>query len=70
MKISSSFDHLVNPSTQQAIENAAVNSGAESVSLVWANENTDFAPCYDVYDAETGEYIFSIDTDGDVVYDK
>jgi hypothetical protein len=69
MNISSSFDHLVQPSTQQAIENAAVNHGAESVSLIWANENTDDGPIYDMYD-ENEYYIASIDTDGDVVFDR
>jgi hypothetical protein len=69
MKILSDFDHLVHPSTQQAIERAAINFGAESVSLVWTNENTDYAPCYDVYN-EDDEYIFSIDTEDDIIYER
>lgn len=69
MKIYSDFDHLVQPSTQQAIENAATNQGAESVTLKWTNENTNEAPVYDMYD-ENENYFASIDTDGDVVFDR
>lgn len=69
MKILSSFDHLVNVSTQQAIENAAANAGFEEAHLVWTNENSDDPPVYDVYD-ENEYYQFSIDTDGDVTFDR
>lgn len=62
---------MVPVSTQQAISNAAANCGVDRVRLVWANENTDFAPCYDVYEEDSDEnYLFSIDSDGDVVYDR
>ena len=71
MKILSSFDQLVNPSTQQAIENGCANiGGIDAVKLHWANENTDNQPIYDVYDEETGEYLFSIDTYNDETFSK
>ena len=74
MKIYSPFYHLVNPSTQQEIINGAINyGGVSAVTLVWTNENTDFAPTYDVYDESAPEdegYLFSIDSDGDVIYDR
>ena len=68
--ILSSFDQLVNPSTQKAVNNAAANYGTSSVTLVWANENTDDAPIYDVIDTENEDYMCSIDTDGDVIFEK
>lgn len=62
---------MVTPSTQQAIENSAANAGVDSVTLVWVNENTDNAPCYDMYETGSDQnYIGSIDTDGDVIYDR
>jgi hypothetical protein len=71
MRIQSSFDHLVQPSTQQAIENSCVNyGGIDSVRLTWVNENTNDSPVYDVYNSEDDIYLFSIDTDGDVTFER
>ncbi len=70
MKIQSNFDHVISPSTQQAIENGCANAGIDSAIVGWANENTDDAPIYEVYDAENEQYSFSIDTDGDVVFSR
>ena len=70
MKILSSFDRLIAPSTQQAIENGCANAGIDSAELRWTNENTDQSPIYDVYDLATEEYSFSIDTDGDVIFER
>lgn len=69
VRISSTFEQLVMPSTQQAIQNAAANCGANEIRLTWANENTDEAPIYDAYD-EDGNYLFSIDTDNDVTFER
>lgn len=72
MNISSNFEQIVNPSTQQAIENACANiGGIDSVMLTWANENSDNDPIYDVHNADGNEeYLFSIDTDADAIYNK
>lgn len=69
VEIYSNFEHLVAPSTQEAIDQACVNCGAKKANLRWANENTDDEQIYDVYD-ERGVYVFSIDTDGDVIFDR
>ena len=69
MKILSSFEHMVLPSTQQAIENAAANCGAEQITLKWANENCPETPIYDAYD-ENENLVFSVDTDKDVVFER
>ena len=69
MKILSSFEQMVLPSTQQAIENAAANCGAEQITLKWANENSDERPIYDAYD-ENESLVFSIDTDQDVIFER
>lgn len=72
MNISSNFEQLVNPSTLQAIENACANiGGIDSVILTWTNENSDNDPIYDAHnDDGYEEYLFSIDTAADVIYDK
>ncbi len=70
MKIASSFDHIISPATQQAIENGCANAGIDSASVRWANENSDHSPIYDVYNAENEEYSFSIDTDGNVIFER
>ena len=72
MKISSSFDHLVQPYTQQAIENAVANyGGVDAATLVWVNESTDCHPCYDIYNADgEEEYLFSIDSESNQTYER
>lgn len=71
MKILSSFDQLVNVSTQQKIEESCANiGGVESVYLEWANENTGDAPIYDVYKEMSEFYLFSIDTDTDTTFER
>jgi len=70
MKIASSFDHIISPATQQAIENGCTNAGIDSAFVRWANENSDHSPIYDVYDSENEEYSFSIDTDGNVIFER
>jgi hypothetical protein len=72
MKIQSSFSHTVPTATQQAIQNACTNyGGIDAVTLVWVNENTDFAPCYDVFNANgEEEYLFSIDSEGNQTYER
>lgn len=69
MKISSTFDQIIPASTQQAIENASASAGNDEARISWANENTDEAPIYDVYD-ENDNYVFSIDTDGNVIFER
>lgn len=69
MSIFSNFPQIVSPSTQNAIEKAAACAGAEDVHLTWTNANSDEEPVYDAYD-DDDNYLFSIDTDGDVVHQK
>lgn len=68
MKIYSDFDQLINPSTQQAIRNAAVNAEMQEANVRFRNPHGDPANLLDVYD-ENGNYRFSIDTDGDVIFE-
>lgn len=39
------------------------------VVLKITNDNTDNDPIYDVYDLQSN-YLFSVDTDGDVVFER
>ena len=58
------------PSAQQAIQNAAAWAELESeVTAVLTNENTGNEPIFDVYD-ENDNYSFSIDTDNNTVFSR
>lgn len=71
MTIQNNSDHILQVSSQQAIENAAVNAGIDNVIAVRTNENEDSEqPIYDIYDEEAETYQFSIDTDGDVIFER
>lgn len=70
MKIVNQNQHTTNVSTQEAIQNAVTNMGfAGDVVLVITNDHEDYDPIYDVYDLQQN-YLFSIDTDGDVIFER
>lgn len=68
-RIFNNSNYTLSPSAQQAIQNACANAGIGDVTCKHTNENTDDAPIFDVYD-ETETYHFSIDTDGDVIFER
>ena len=55
-------------SEQQTIRNAAASAGVDIVQIEFAYSNDD-NPVFDVNDEE-GNYLFSLDTDGDIVFNK
>lgn len=70
MKIVNMHLHTTSVSTQQAIKQAVANMGfLGDVVLKITNDNSDYSPVYDVYDLQSN-YLFSIDTDGDVVFER
>lgn len=70
MKIINKNSGAVSASTVSAIEKQCKDIDFRGdVSLVHTNDNTDHDPTYDVYDLQA-DYLFSIDTDGDVIYDR
>ena len=58
----------INPSAQNAIRNAAANCGVSAVVATHVDQ-TDDNHIFDIYDEEEN-YLFSIDTDGDVIFEK
>jgi len=70
MKIVNKNSGTISASTEKAIQGwCNRNDFRGDVSLVHTNDNTDYAPTYDVYYPQA-DYLFSIDTDGDVIYDR
>jgi len=69
-RIFNNSNYTLSPSAQQAIQNACANAGIGDVTCKHTNENTDDAPIFDVYDEETETYHFSIETDGDVIFER
>ena len=70
MKILNQNLHTVSASTQEAIEKQIVSiEFAGDVVLQIANEHENFEPIYSVCSLE-GDYLFSIDTDGDVIFER
>ncbi len=70
MKIVNKNSGAINKSTLSAIENQCNQMDFRGdVNLVHTNDNTDYDPTYDVYDLQS-HYLFSIDTDGDVIYNR
>jgi len=69
MNIVNSYNFAITQETKSAIENHHTDMemvGDVVVSV--SNDNTYDAPCYDVYTLNQN-YLFSIDTDGDVIYE-
>jgi len=56
------------PSTQIAIRNAAANVGVSESHATHVSQDCD-NHIFDIYD-HNKNYLFSIDTDGDVVFDR
>ena len=69
LTINNNSAYTLSTSAQQAIRNGAANAGAESVTAIHSNGNTDDAPIFDIY-GQDENYLFSIDTDGDVIFEK
>ena len=59
---------ILHPSTQQAIQNACANADIDNVVAVYQYSNED-NHIFDIYD-EDENYQFSIDTDGDIIFEK
>lgn len=70
MSILNESAYILQPSAQQAIKNACANSGTESDTVVaeFAYTNDD-NPIFDIKE-ENGNYLFSIDTATDKIFDK
>ena len=70
MKIYNQTSVTFSPETQQEILKAMAHCGASEVCTVLANENTG-ANIFDFYaDGIKSVYLFSIDTDGDVIFER
>ena len=66
---------VMQPSTQQAVRNGAANAGLSAVVAVHVTQTGDnhIFDIYSVVDEENhskSEYSFSIDTDGDVIFER
>ena len=69
MYILNSDNFAITKETIAAIENHHTDMEmVGDVVISVSNDNTDDAPCYDVYTLNQN-YLFSIDTDGDVIYE-
>jgi len=55
------------PEAQNSIRNAAANCGVDVVEAKMANFRSNAENLFDFY-GEDGEYLFSYDTDADVIY--
>lgn len=60
--------YLLSTASQQAIRNALGELGIDEVEAKFAYTNDDEA-VFDIQDAE-GNYLFSIDTSNDLIFDK
>ena len=56
------------PSTQNAVRNSASNCGVSGVVATHVDQTGD-NHIFDIYD-ENENYLFSIDTDGDVIFER
>mgnify|MGYP003511280795 CR=1 FL=1 len=66
--IKNNTQYTLSPSAQQAINNAAANCGVDEV--VTGTHPNDFnnGTLFQLFDTEDN-YLFSIDTDGDVIFE-
>ncbi len=63
VKIINNTDNTLQPSAQSKIRDAAANMGISEV-IVGGNDGV-----FDLYD-QYENYLFSIDTDGDIIFEK
>jgi hypothetical protein len=70
ISIINSTEYTLSPSSQEAIRNAAANyGGLDAVSVAKSAYDGGNATLFNVYDESGQTYLFSIDTDGDVIFD-
>lgn len=71
MKISNDSAYTLSQAAQQAVRNGAINAGIDANAGVIAKHiyNNDDAQIFDIYDTDEN-YVFSIDTDGNVIFEK
>ena len=66
------YDYTFSPTALAAIRNSIPNGivAVHKAVAVYSNfRDNDAAPIFDIYDEEEN-YLFSIDTDGDVIFEK
>ena len=65
------YDYTFSPTALAAIRNSIPNGivAVHKVIAICSNPPNDDAPIFDIYDEEEN-YLFSIDTDGDVIFEK
>ena len=67
--IFNSTKYTFSPSAQQAISNAAANMGIDEVNTGINSGDGNNGTLFDLYDNDDN-YLFSIDTDGDVIWER
>ena len=66
--ITNNTQYTFSPSAQQAIRNAAANVGVDEVTTSVNPTDGNNGTLFDLYDVNEN-YLFSIDTDGDVIFE-
>jgi len=67
--ITNNTTHLFSPSSQQEIRNAMANAGLDEVVTRTSKPHDEVDNIFDLYDTD-GNYQFSIDVEGDVIFEK